>query len=78
MAKKSEEMKKVKGKVQKEEMKDVKTGNVGIGDAFAMAVKGLQDRARGIKGNGFLGVVDKLLNPADYVGKDKLNVKKEK
>ncbi len=64
-------------KAKQDQGETPKTGNLGIGDAFAMAVKGLTDRAAGMKGKGFLGVADKLLNPMNYIDREKLHGKKK-
>ena len=68
-------VKKVKGESKKEQGKSPKTGNLGIGDAFAIAVKTLTEKKT--KEKGFLGVSDKLLNPLEYVDKEKLHCDKK-
>jgi len=67
--------KKATKKPTKPKSKDVKTGALGLGDAYAYAVEGLtEDQSESQEA--WLGVSKKTLDPKAYVGGDKLNVKK--
>lgn len=71
------EIKKPKAKAKKKKAKDAKTGALGMGDAYAYAVEGLtEDQSE--SDDSWLGVSKKTLNPNDYVGREKLNVKNKK
>ena len=50
------------------------------GDAYAYGISVLMQEAENMKGSskGFLGVEPELLDPKEYVGRDKLNTKGKK
>lgn len=67
--------KKTTKKVQKPKSKDVTTGALGLGDAYAYAVEGLTEK-QGESQEAWLGVNKVTLDPQAHVDRTKLNVKK--
>jgi hypothetical protein len=74
-------MAKSKPKAKKEKLKDVKTGSLGIGDAYAYAVGELMEQSRGQQGSNqssWLGVSKQSIEAKDCCDREKLTRKGKK